>query len=325
MNQEPGKANIRKILAAHTLAIYAAGNIIVLVLGVVLTVLQPNGTFGAIGTSLMATALASGVLISYQQLERHRTALDTETLDVKLNEVTEAVGVIEAQNSQILAGRVIAGAVESGLDSVITDISFEQLFSSLQAGDDVLWLATYVARVEDFIESLLSALKRDVHVYMLWIDPDCANARSRAAEANETLVYGGLVDYAQKARATRDEIINSVEAQGLQAWLAIKLYKDLPCAPMFIVLRDDRPVVGYIGFYLERPIIRTLHIRWTPGETLQNMCMYFQRKWSRSGLAVYPAPAQQTGSTDSARSSIDSGSGRGTRRTRSGSKSPDGK
>ncbi len=158
---------------------------------------------------------------------------------------------------------------------------------------------TYCPRYNDYWEELRHALFRGTTIRMLVIDPDCPNARYRAEEIDKDDHYP-YEKFKAEIEAFTMELIRSL--RDLEAVLGtprceIRVYGDLPCIPMYIIARDQKPVRGYSSFFLNKATAYFRHIEWGQGEDslLKNMHRYFEMKWDNvvakpdhGGRVVYP-------------------------------------
>lgn len=187
-----------------------------------------------------------------------------------------------AKLDDVLARRVDAifpAANEYGFKGFATEAP-RSCFDALEAGDELLWLDTYSPDLRLFAPKLRAAVERGASVRMLIITPDSETARMRAAEIAEA-----GYDPNRFAQGVRDflELLSSTarELETARGRVEIRCYEDLPCVPMYIRVRDGRPIAGITGFFLSEASFNAVHISWVeaPSGMLAGFHHYFERKW----------------------------------------------
>jgi hypothetical protein len=129
---------------------------------------------------------------------------------------------------------------------------------------------------------MLRAIGRGVNVNMLIIKVGCANARHRGVELEPGFPWSG---YVEKHKAFRDDCLSEARKATAPGRLEMIEYSDLPSAPIYLVVRNGKPIIGYSSNFLGTPTGSGFpHFRWLPSRVnmLQEMYDYVERKWNRN-------------------------------------------
>jgi len=178
---------------------------------------------------------------------------------------------------------VIHGREHYGLVAFHQSIQFASLFKELESGDELLWHDTYCPRYKDFLEEMSLAIRRGVKIRMLIIDTECENAKFRAEE------IGGMYStptFTEDVKIFTKQIVkcieNTLQDSSIQGSCEIRVYRDLPSIPMYIIIRRGRLYRGYSSFFLTEPTAYFVHLEWAPTERglLKYMHKYFEQKWA---------------------------------------------
>jgi hypothetical protein len=212
---------------------------------------------------LMASAVAITFLWELIFGEARGTAVVREVLhdEAVLGELKRAV-----------TDGLIPNARKQGLIGIDSPVDFQMLFSDLKKGDELLWLATYIET--DFDDALKEALQAGATVRMLVIDPESPCLQMRAQELTDR--------YRQHYQRQAEVHLGRLQdiAVCRSGTLAVRTYRDLPSASMFIVRSGGRPIRAQTGFYVGAPIVQTPHLRWGEGAMLEMFSKYFEAKWA---------------------------------------------
>jgi hypothetical protein len=162
-------------------------------------------------------------------------------------------------------------------------MDFFKLFDDLQAGQTLYWLDTFCPSFESWVPNLIRAVGRGAHIRMLALDPDCENARNRAAELAST--YGTesfLSDLRRFINTIRDCKSQCIYLEGS---LTLLPYHDLLGAPTYIVCDEsDKPLYGFSADYLCDPSVTGRHFCWTTHHRveLESRLRYAFTKWDKN-------------------------------------------
>ncbi|MFF7490276.1 hypothetical protein ACFZBC_33000 [Streptomyces luteogriseus] len=190
----------------------------------------------------------------------------------------------------LVAATVVPDAPTHGLQRVVPRMNFQEMFDRLSRGDELLWLDTYCPEQANFQRSLRRAVERGARIRMLAIKPECDNARARAEEIypHHGYTYEAFRDEAQSnVRHLGDAFMDLKEAalsEVDKSSLRLRLYDDLPCFPMYIILHKGKPVCGYTSFFLRDPSFEEPHLEWTQARDslLDHFISYFEYKWEKN-------------------------------------------
>jgi hypothetical protein len=201
-----------------------------------------------------------------------------------------------ANQELLFAQRVklsIPGATSAGFLGVEPRLDFKDLFERLRPGDQLMWLDTYCPVIRSAEDTLLSAVIAGAHVKMLAIDPEVANCAARAAEITEGAFNESI--FRSESRAGLEhlrEYAGLLDAKNAQGSVEVRLYAGLPCIPLYILMRDGQPHVGYTSFFLTRATFGEPHIVWGPDNPqgfLERFVTYFEHRWRLAATEYSPA------------------------------------
>jgi mannose-6-phosphate isomerase-like protein (cupin superfamily) len=200
-----------------------------------------------------------------------------------INEVSSDIArKIETSMLEVME-RSIAGSKQWGLVKFHHRMNFERLIRELQPGDELLWLDTYCPSYPEFVDEIRSALERGVNLRVLVLDKDSANATFRA---NEILSRGYRAEkFKVELQSFSEEIVEAIREESdvpLKGTGAVVTYNDLPCIPMYLIVRKNQLYRGYSSFFLSKPSAFFVHLEWAPTNDGLLACMYeyFEHKWN---------------------------------------------
>jgi hypothetical protein len=156
-------------------------------------------------------------------------------------------------------------------------------FNNLEEGDELLWLDTYSPDLPLFRDKIQAAVKKGAHLRMLVIDPEAATAHMRADEIADD-GYGDT-HFCGAAREFLSALVEVAEKLGDEKGrIEVRAYKDLPGVPMYVHLRNKRPIAGVTGFFLSAPSFDEAHLCWRSADNgmLTSFVDHFEHKWRRS-------------------------------------------
>lgn len=237
-----------------------------------------------LGMGLIVTAATSAALqiIVVKSYQRFRGELDRFLEE----DVTGELEDIKAELDRVISGRRKFGFVCFHSTTEYGRFDFSKVFSGLEAGDELLWLDTYAPTYREFQGYMEKALKNGAKMRMLVIDPNCQNAKDRALE----IARGGFAPktFSKEVEEFRDLVGDMIikiarESPSMQTSCRVRIYDDLPCVPMYLVLRNNKAIRGYNSLYLTEPTAYFVHLEWqdTHEGLLRYMHEYFENKWNR--------------------------------------------
>ncbi len=211
--------------------------------------------------------------------------------------------------SKLLAGRfqeqleyVIVGREKYGLVGFLPTLSYVKLVRDLRVGDELLWLDTYPPSYREFIDELGPAINRGVKIRMLVIDDTSDNAKYRAEEIKAPTTSKYFIQEAHEFRNRLIDVINEppILSENTNGTLEVRIYKDLPSIPMYIILHNGTLSHGYCSLFLAQPTFQFVHFEWkyTEDGLLKDMREYFERKWyaqERPGRGQVLMPSSERG------------------------------
>jgi hypothetical protein len=250
---------------------------------------------------LLLLVLASGIIVlfiaervteSLQSVLREAGIVTVGTVLVSLVYEFVLRREHDAQVLGIVRDSLISNAGDYGL-SGIERLNFAELFGRLESGDELWWLDTYCPDLDspDVQDALTSAVLKGATVRMLVIEPEASTATARA---QEIVARGYQADEFQKdARHNLlivEELRDSLD-DATRARFEIRTYAGLPCAPIYLRVRNDQPIEGWTSYFLTLPTYQAAHLYWSrqeiasrnlcagPGLGLQAFYTYCVNKW----------------------------------------------
>lgn len=264
--RNPRKLTKRSVVTVLVLALLFLGGLVLLIVSAAYVtsqlwkmVLNVIGAFLAV--SVVASFLYSVTLRPHDDAVRKRELV--ELLDEKMEDL-------------------IPGRFRYGLGEFRSKMDFAQLFDDLKKGDELWWLDTYAPGHKLWIDHMREAVHRGAKIKILALNPTCQNADYRAEE------IGGL--YTDTFKSELQSFINDIlictkEKSREGGCLELRQYSDLPCIPIYLVCRENKPIYAYTSFFLGAPTgVEFPHICWRPGELslLSHFFDYIKKKWDRN-------------------------------------------
>ncbi len=194
-------------------------------------------------------------------------------------------------DSFLQAMRMSSNLRELGVENAHKQFAFSTIFKAAKAGETVSWLDTYCPLQNEFIEALEEAIKHNVTIRMLVIQPTCDNAKARNVELGGTPDSGEAFDAALKAFVTKMEWVAAESSGRLQ----VRYYSDLPCVPMYLIGKVGHVRKGFFSIFLSKATAHCAHVEISSGEWLTNMMEYFDKKWERWAPTTHKAGHQREG------------------------------
>lgn len=211
-----------------------------------------------------------------------------ERSEITLKNAQIIDSLLTARDEPSLDGKSDRVSQRIGLVRVHTDCDahwFCDLFNNLTKGQELLWHDTYCPHWNELREAIRHALDHGARIRMLVIDPDCDNACFRAEELRD---WGDCEKFKLEDSAflkVMQGIADDACASGISpAPMQVRLYRDLPGIPMYIVLEAGEPIYGFSSFFLTKATgFNFVHLEWKPSECglLQLMTLHFEAKWQR--------------------------------------------
>jgi hypothetical protein len=211
-----------------------------------------------------------------------------------IKEVTNNMAVLISREVTEKLDRLIQGREKYGLVGFLREMDFVNLFKQLVPEDELLWLDTYGPNYSTFLDELEDAIRRGAKIKMLVIDPMCPNATFRAEEIE-------MIGYREQAFRQQTEFFiqsitdasnRALNDQKTRGSCEIRMYRDLPCIPMYIIRRNGVLLKGYSSAYLTKPTsIRFVHLEWVSRKedgVLEEMERYFNHKWNAQVQSIPP-------------------------------------
>lgn len=175
---------------------------------------------------------------------------------------------------------VIIGGQKFGFDGIVGEMDYNALFDGLQREDELWWLDTFPPDYHVLSKHLENAVDRGARVTILATEPKSIVATLRASELHKSMdkkaFLGGLYMFIHDLQ----EIIK--RSVGKTGSLRLGIYKDLPCAPMYVVCRNREPKYGFVSWFLTQPTgIEFPHMKWTSADVsvLKYFYEYMKEKW----------------------------------------------
>jgi hypothetical protein len=243
-----------------------------------------------VGMGVIVTAVTSALL--QLLISRARKRFEGELNQFLERDVTKELNKIHTSLDSIILGRRTFGLVGFHSTTENGRFDFGRVFNLLKPGDELLWLDTYAPTYREFQSHMENVLRTGVKLRMLVIDSTCDNARFRAEEIDRRGF--GPRTFSKEVDEFRDwirDIVHKVAADVPSARrdCRVRIYNDLPCFPMYIIVREALPVRGFNSFFLTEPTAYFVHLEWehTSEGLLAYMHRYFEQKWNNHGDDEY--------------------------------------
>jgi hypothetical protein len=168
----------------------------------------------------------------------------------------------------------------------IDRLKLPDVFAQLETGDELWWLETYCPSVDlgDVRDALRAALVKGASVKMLMVNPNAPAAGYRAEEIDAVRFQ----EDARNKKVSLERFQRNLPHE-LRERLVIQEYEDLPCAPIYVQVRADRPIEAWTSYFLTVETDIAAHLHWdraamvggemAPGLGLQAFHDYFAKKW----------------------------------------------
>jgi hypothetical protein len=205
---------------------------------------------------------------------------------------------------QLVENCLVSNGPKYGLSGIKDELEFSKLFETLEKGDELLWLDTYCPD-ERFLGALELALKRGAKVHMLAVNPNAEVAKYRANEIEKR--FGLSYDHFREEAAGQIAKLKDVLSDLPKAFrrnMELRTYDDLPCAPMYIHIRNGRPSTAFTSYFLGAPTFAEPHLKWegSPDGFIWKFRTYFDAKWKRhanDAVELWPQDSAAVATTQS--------------------------
>ena len=175
----------------------------------------------------------------------------------------------------------ITKSVHYGLVGLVEPMDFESLFNSLQPGDTLWWLDTYDPQHLQWIQAMENAVERGAIFNFLVLDSKGSIAKLRATELGGRFTKSVFTSELKTFHDTLD--VSRQKTEGVSGQINIVIYKDLPCAPIYIVERSGQPMRAFTGMFLGAPTgVKFPHLEWqsADGQYIVHLHEYVVNKWN---------------------------------------------
>lgn len=166
-----------------------------------------------------------------------------------------------------------------GLVRTHTRLDFSELFESLGADDELLWLDTAFPGNAEFGARIRPALERGARTRLLIMNPlrwntcfwaDEMSAQATSHDVDALIKQVSLIRCVLRRYGLKEESCQ------------ILAYDELPSMPVCIVTHNGFPVKGYSRCFLSRP--KDFFPEWASlkGAALEHMHECFKQKWEKN-------------------------------------------
>ena len=198
---------------------------------------------------------------------------------------------------KFITNSLVTNGPKYGLVSIVERLDFGALFDRLERVRHAAVVRHLLSRcAKNTQEHLLSAIQRGATVHMLAIRPKSEAAKWRANEIKKKFGYS-FPRFAEEASNQIEKLKEVLEGSTSEVSQRVKLrlYDDLPCIPMYIHLRGNRPDVAFTSYFLGNPTFSEPHLKWTVTTDgfLRKLYDYFLAKWeahSDNEVELIPLP-----------------------------------
>ena len=227
--------------------------------GQILNVVQIVGSF------LSVTILAQFLYVTFiRPIDDHRLEKNIETI------IGKKIEKIFTQSSYF------------GFGGFVKEINVAEIYDSLGPKDILWWLDTYDPHYRSWINNLRNALELGASIKMLVMNPSSTLVDMRAKELGKEFDNGIF----KKELESFLHCINSIRNDEGYVNLEIRLYSDMPAAPIYIVERKGKPIIAYSSYFLGKATsVGFPYMRWErQGEQgfVWELESYLKMKWKVS-------------------------------------------
>jgi hypothetical protein len=176
-----------------------------------------------------------------------------------------------------------------GLEKIQDTFDFKKIFSEVEDNGELKILDTYIPTYAEFLPQLTEALKRNVKIKILYVNPYSRISKLRSEELGEEYkepifskgVEGYISQIACKAKET-----------GLIKNIELSYYEDLPCVPMYFIKNKNKPSKLFFSFFLSKESVNYYHfeIIEKPGGIFTDFEKYFDIKWKKNEINKLDIP-----------------------------------
>lgn len=237
--------------------------VIVFLIGVILLILSYSSDNSQLKPAL--AGLGGFLLFSVVAPLIYRLTLKKLDDDKRREEIREMLG----ENN---------GAYAYGFRSILDEMDFVGLFTSLNRGDTLWWLDTYPPDHGKFMIAVDGAIGRGAVVNFLVLHPESENCEHRALEIGTT----SFEPYRFKAGVEMfwDRVKKCKPGPKGACAANARFYTGLPCVPIYLVSRKDEAKYAYTSYFLNLPTgLEFPHVRWEAGPMLDHFFAYIRNKW----------------------------------------------
>ncbi len=169
-----------------------------------------------------------------------------------------------------------------GFSGIDDSINFSNIFNNLKNNETLWWLDTYDPLHAQWIPDAENALKSGANIKMMIMNPSSSivDLRCRELDSNRSIeaFKNGLTSFLCRMKELAEHYPRNIE---------IRLYNDLPCAPIYVVTvgEDPQPQRGFSSYFLvEATGIKFPHFAWRQGNQpfVKELFRYLQNKWNRA-------------------------------------------
>ncbi len=161
-------------------------------------------------------------------------------------------------------------------------LDFKNLFDRLDNNDELLWLDTYAPGHQHWISNMENALLNGAYIKMFVINWQCDNTMHRADELPERYSRNTVK---REVEIFYNEMVALASKPSIMGKLEVKLYKDLPGIPMYIVVQNTVPQYAYTSYFLTQATgINFPHLKWeyTQSGMINHLYDHFMAKWKNN-------------------------------------------
>jgi hypothetical protein len=178
-----------------------------------------------------------------------------------------------------------------GVQDVVHDVDFEELFGALKSGDELFVLLTYLteSRHDDFLKPAEAAVRRGTQLYFLVMSADSPLLAMRAEELSK---YDYTVEAYKRGVqsflcALKEMQQRLPEKRKRENCVHVVEYGDLIGSPIYLVRSKNEPQLAFSGFYFNKPVDNgnNAFFKWANVGKDSFICdidNYVMAKWKRS-------------------------------------------
>ncbi|CAG0957348.1 hypothetical protein METP3_00612 [Methanosarcinales archaeon] len=168
-----------------------------------------------------------------------------------------------------------------GLEKICDTFDFKKIFNEVEDYGELKILDTYIPTYAEFLPQLTDALRRNVKIKILYVNPYSKIAKLRSEELGEEYREP---NFSKGVEGYISQIACKVKENGLTKNIELSYYEDLPCMPMYFIKNKTKPNKLIFSFFLSKESVNYYHfdVIEKPRGIFADFEKYFDAKWKKN-------------------------------------------